>query len=175
MATTDSGPPQVICDAGPVIHLDELGCLDLLYDFADVIVPVVVRREIEHHRPAALRRPGFSWRDAAPHGSMSAALHVLAQVLPLHSGEVAALQVAVGHPGAILLTDDAAARLAARSLGIRVHGTIGILLRSIRRRRRSRSAVAALLRELPRRSTLHVRGELLRESIRAVEQADGEC
>jgi hypothetical protein len=29
----------VICDAGPLIHLDELGCLDLLADFRDVLVP----------------------------------------------------------------------------------------------------------------------------------------
>ena len=173
METTDIAPPVVVCDAGPVIHLDELGCLDLLHDFPDLIVSVAVRREIERHRPAALRRRGFSWRDATPCGSTSAALSVLARVLPLHSGEVEALRVAVD-PGAILLTDDAAARLAARSLGIRVHGTIGILLRSIRRRRRSRAAVAALLRELPRRSTLHIKAELLNGFIRTVEQAGSE-
>lgn len=174
METIDIAPPVVVCDAGPVIHLDELGCLDLLHDFPDLILSVAVRREIERHRPAALRRRGFSWRDATPCGSPSAALSVLARVLPLHSGEVEALRVAADHPGAILLTDDAAARLAARSLGIRVHGTIGILLRSIRRRRRSRAAVAALLRELPRRSTLHVKAELLNGFIRTVERSGTE-
>ena len=172
METTETGP-HVVCDAGPVIHLDELGCLDLLHDFPRVIVPATVRGEIERHRPAALRRPGFSWRHAAPHGPSSAALRVLARVLPLHSGEVEALWVAADYPGAWFLTDDAAARLAARSLDIRVHGTIGILLRAIRRGKRSRNAVAALLRELPSRTTLHVRPGLLKDFIRSVEQSGG--
>ena len=29
----------VICDAGPVIHLDELGCLSLLRDFVEIQIP----------------------------------------------------------------------------------------------------------------------------------------
>lgn len=29
----------VVADAGPIIHLDELGCLDILYDFEQVSVP----------------------------------------------------------------------------------------------------------------------------------------
>jgi hypothetical protein len=30
---------EVVCDAGPLIHLDELGCLDMLADFSAVLVP----------------------------------------------------------------------------------------------------------------------------------------
>lgn len=172
METTETVPPSVVCDAGPVIHLDELGCLDLLHDFRRLLLPAVVRREIARHRPDALRRPGFSWRHVTARGPTPAALRVLARVLLLHDGEVEALRVAVEHPGAILLTDDAAARLAARGLDIRVHGTIGVLLRSLRRGKRSRNAVAVLLRGLPRRSTLHVRADLLNEFIRAVERSD---
>ena len=77
METIDSGPAQVVCDAGPVIHLDELGCLDLLQDFPRVILPGAVRREIEHHRPTALSHRGILWRHAAPPGPTSAALRVL--------------------------------------------------------------------------------------------------
>jgi len=33
MAKT-SPAPEVVCDAGPLIHLDELDCLDLLTDFS---------------------------------------------------------------------------------------------------------------------------------------------
>jgi hypothetical protein len=42
-----------ICDAGPLIHLDELGCLQLLDEFS-VWVPDAVRREVSYHRPALL-------------------------------------------------------------------------------------------------------------------------
>lgn len=41
---------RAVCDAGPLIHLDELGCLDLLADFAEVIVPVGVWEETIKHR-----------------------------------------------------------------------------------------------------------------------------
>ena len=167
--TTETVLRPVVCDAGPVIHLDELGCLDLLDDFSRVIVPGTVRQEIERHRPAALRRPGFSWRHIEPDEPISPALLALSRILPLHDGEVDALRVAGGHPEALFLTDDTAARIAARNLQIRVHGTIGILMRSIRRRKRSSEAIVAVLRELPRRSTLHVKRALLQEFIRTVE------
>ena len=40
---------KVICDAGPFIHLDELNCLDLLADFEEMIVPLVVEKEISEN------------------------------------------------------------------------------------------------------------------------------
>jgi len=77
----------------------------------------------------------------------------------------------MGRPGSLLLTDDSAARLASRALGIRAQGTIGVLVRAIRRELRSREQVVSCLRELPTRSTLHVRPSLLAEIIREVERS----
>ena len=54
MAMIDRTPLLVICDAGPLIHLDEVGCLDLLSDCLEVLVPPRVWQEVERHRPAAL-------------------------------------------------------------------------------------------------------------------------
>ena len=75
-------------------------------------------------------------------------------------------------PEALFLTDDAAARIAAKALGYRSHGTLGVLLRSIRRGQRERDAVLSILRSLPDVSTLHVRRDLLDEIIEQVESAD---
>ena len=47
----------VVCDAGPLIHLDELDSLDLLRDFGSVLIPDLVWQEVEHHRPSALAVP----------------------------------------------------------------------------------------------------------------------
>jgi hypothetical protein len=41
----------VVLDAGPVIHLDELGCLRLLEGFSEIQIPSVVWDEIRAHRP----------------------------------------------------------------------------------------------------------------------------
>lgn len=46
----DKTNPVVIADAGPVIHLDELGCLSLLADFGRVIIPETVWMEVQQHQ-----------------------------------------------------------------------------------------------------------------------------
>ncbi|MEA3471430.1 MAG: hypothetical protein U9R24_06915 [Thermodesulfobacteriota bacterium] len=48
---------SAICDAGPVIHLDELNCLELLCDFQEIILADAVWKEVKHHRPEALKKP----------------------------------------------------------------------------------------------------------------------
>ncbi|MBE7469754.1 MAG: hypothetical protein DPW09_22925 [Anaerolineae bacterium] len=72
------------------------------------------------------------------------------------------------NPTAIFLTDDAAARLAAVTWGYQVHGTIGILLRALRRQQRSRDHIITTLQNLPAQSTLHIRPGLLQEIITRV-------
>lgn len=161
MDGTETHPPAVVCDAGPVIHLDELDCLDLLVDFPRVLVSTTVRKEICHHRPAAFARQDIIWERIEHPPKPTLQLEAMARLLPLHRGEVEALCVALANPSAILLTDDTAARLAATSLQIPAHGTLGVLVRAIRRRQRTQSEVVELLRQIPQRSTLYVRSSLL--------------
>ncbi len=169
MGTTDHGPPLVVCDAGPLIHLDEMDALDLLADFAEVLVPEAVWREVEQHRPRALSHPGVTLCRTTPRMAVSPELEALAQVFSLHTGEWEALRVAMEHHPGLLLTDDTAARLAAGNLRIGTHGTIGILVRAIRRRQRTKEEILAVLRSLPRRSTLHMKSSLLQSVISEVE------
>ncbi|NJM12176.1 MAG: hypothetical protein HC889_10085 [Synechococcaceae cyanobacterium SM1_2_3] len=68
------------------------------------------------------------------------------------------------------MTDDTAARLAAKTLAINAHGTIGLILRAMRRSQLSKTETLALLREIPQRTSLHIRPALLTEII---EQAAG--
>jgi len=170
MAMNDP-PLKVICYAGPLIHLDELDCLDLLDDFQAVLVPDQVWREVERHRPGALERLGVKFQRESVTISDDASFQALVRALALDAGEQAALSLMAFYPDAILLTDDAAARLAAEALGYRgqVHGSIGILLRAIRRRQRTADEVLAILRNLTARSTLYIRPSLLREIIAQVE------
>ena len=42
--------PEVVCDAGPLIHLDEVDCLDLLADFERALVPEQIWDEALRHR-----------------------------------------------------------------------------------------------------------------------------
>src|ERR1700728_1053298 len=113
VAATDPASPVVGSDAGPLIHLDELGCLDLLADFESVLVAETVWREVHIHRPSALSHAGVDLVRVTPSSNPEApALEALVRVLALHTGELEALRVALEHRGCMLLTDDTAARLA---------------------------------------------------------------
>jgi predicted nucleic acid-binding protein len=80
------------------------------------------------------------------------------------------LRVALEHRPGLLLTDDTAARLAAGNLGIVTHGTIGIQVRAIRRKQRTKPEILDVLRTLPAQSTLHLKRSLLASVIEEVER-----
>lgn len=160
----------VVCDAGPLIHLDELDSLPLLADFDSVLVPEQVWQEVEQHRPSALVQSDLSLQKVSVVISTQAAFQTLVRALSLGLGEQAALTLMQKQSRVIFLTGDAAARLAAVTLGYQVHGTIGILLRAIRRRQHTREEVLDILRRLPSQSSLHLRPALLREIIAQLQE-----
>ena len=159
MATTDS--LSVVCDAGPLIHLDELDCLDLLSNFGKILIPEIVWKEAIAHRPRLLLKniPAASIVECGAESSPQ--LLSLSNSLELDAGEKAAIALMEGGSAKLFLCDDAAARLAAESLGFIVHGTIGILVRSIRLAIRTRQQILELLQDIPQRSSLHVSRRLL--------------
>ena len=173
MAAVETAARVVVLDAGPLIHLDELDSLVLLDDYKDLLVPTAVWLEVERHRPSLFRTPGLNVRRVTPKEPCSPELVALSRLFPLHVGETQALQIATERHVGLLFTDDTAARLAAKQLGIPVHGTLGILLRAIRRRQLSASEVSSLLRAVPERSTLHVKPSLLKSIILEVEEFNG--
>jgi len=107
---------RVVCDAGPVIHLDELGCLHLLADFETILVPDAVWLEVSRHRPNIPEQTEVKLvrTQVAPFDSIE--FRTLVRALSLDIGEQAALALAYQRTQALLLTDDAAARLAAERL-----------------------------------------------------------
>lgn len=159
----------VVCDAGPIIHLDELDALGLLAGLTPW-VPEAVWAEAQRHRPRALGHPAIATaRCSSPEDEI---VLNLAAGLRLGPGECAALALARS-TAAIVLTDDAAARLAAESLGLRVHGSLGIIVRAPRVGLVTPQAVISLLQEIPRRSSLHLRPALLAEIVERVRTSYG--
>jgi predicted nucleic acid-binding protein len=162
------GSAIVVCDAGPLIHLHELGCLDLLSDFREVLVPDAVWAEVMRHRPSALRSRRVRLERVTVDKKRPADLSHLANAFSLAAGEVESLVLMAQRPDAVLLTDDAAARLVAQRLGYDVHGTIGLIVAAIERKRRTKRQVLNLLRSIPRRSTMYVTESLLLSIIDSV-------
>ena len=161
----------VICDAGPLIHLEELGCLDLLRDFGAVQVPDAVWQEVQRHRRSALRHRNVTLERMSSSPEAAPELVHLAQAFLLDAGELEALKLMQQSPGAILLTDDAAARRVAKRLDYEVHGTIGVVVRALRRQQRTKRQVLNLLHSIPRRSSLFIEARLLDSVIEEVNKA----
>ncbi len=117
-----------VANASPLILLSKGGCLDLLCAAGDrIVTPAAVIAEIERRGPSdrtvrAIR--GASWLrvvEDPPPDSV-----ILAWDLGL--GESAVLAWAKAHPGSRAICDDLAARRCAKTLGIPVRGTVGIVL-----------------------------------------------
>ena len=162
----------VVCDAGPLIHLDEVGHLQLLADFKKVIVPHGVQHEVYRHSQISFEEPDINWSVVKAVFPLEQSVKVICNLFSLDAGEKEALSLLNKEPGAVLLTDDAAARIVATKLGYRVHGTIGVLVRAIRRDLLNPEEVAVALRRIRDVSTLYIKNSLLQEVISKVIQVD---
>lgn len=165
MARTDLA---AITDAGPLIHLDELNCMDLLDGFSRVLIVDAVWREVAYHRPVLFQYRSFT-RCIAP--NQPDIIQTLTPLYGLHDGEREALTLCLTNPESIFLTDDTAARMAAKALGIGAHGTIGIILRAIRTSQRTKQEALKILDSIPLSSSLHIRRSLLDEVMMSVEKS----
>jgi predicted nucleic acid-binding protein len=113
---------SVVSDAGPIIHLDELGCLHLMKDFDKVLVPDGVRREVLEHRSIMFQDEDVKWVGFSCKPAVEEPLGTMCRIFSLGAGEVEALAILNMDPGLVLLTDDAAARLVASRLGFAFMG-----------------------------------------------------
>jgi predicted nucleic acid-binding protein len=155
-----------ICDAGPVIHLDELACLDLLQKLGRFLIPESVWAEIQRHR-SALKIQQISGVEIVPVTAKPPALEKIL-AFQLDAGETDCLALIQPYGARLFLTDDLEARLAAEILGVRAQGTLGLLLRGARHGWRSREQIRFILETLPQHSTLHTTTRLRLEALDAL-------
>lgn len=160
----------VVCDAGPILHLDELGCLNLLSDFQQIILPETVAREVEQHRSDVFKQQAVLFEAISVPFPSDYELLTLCRIFTLHTGEIEALSLMKRFPNAIFLTDDSSARLVGQRMGYKVHGTIGILIRSVRRKMMGPQEVVAILQTIPQKSTLHIKPSLLEDIVRQIKE-----
>lgn len=165
------GSISAVVDAGPIIHLDELGQLPLLNDFRQVLVPEAVWEEVLRHRPQAVAHPGVGLVKTAAPTEVNDRLKEESSRLPLHPGETEVLNLALKRgPQVLVLTDDTAARLAAVLLGLDVQGTLGLIVRACHRKVLTSAEVIGCLRRIPTETSLHLHRKLLEEAIEAVQR-----
>jgi len=162
---------NAILDAGPIIHLEEINCLHFLIDFNKLIVPSTVWHEVESHRPSVFEHKDIKfYKEGIVEKSKDVHILTTCRLFCLDPGETEAIVLCSIYTDSILLTDDASARLAAKTLGIKAYGTIGIILRAIRKDKITPAEAIRKLEEIPSKSTLFIKHSLLQEIIEEIKK-----
>jgi hypothetical protein len=120
--------PDVICNTSPIQYLYQLGQLDILPRISQpIIVPTAVVAELEMGRVQGVELPDVTTLDGfevrSPQHPLSMAL-----AADLGPGETEVLMLGLELDDPLLILDDGLARRIARSRGLSVRGTLGVLL-----------------------------------------------
>lgn len=120
--------PDVICNTSPIQYLHQLELLYILPALAGgVIVPPAVVDELAEGRALGVNLPDLSVLDwitiRRPVSELAVPL-----VTNLGPGETEVLMLALESREAVVVLDDALARRVAETLGLRLTGTLGLLL-----------------------------------------------
>ena len=123
--------PDTLCNTAPMQYLFQLGQLELLPRlYGRIVLPHACVLEIGAGLRRGVHLPAIGaldWADAGPGG-----LAVLPELMGrLGAGECEAITLAAAGNHRLVM-GDALARKAAEALGLRVSGTLGILLRAKR-------------------------------------------
>lgn len=124
---------RVVADAGPLIHLSWIDRLDLLGRlYEEVLVCPTVQREV------LAAPPGTRGLEALRGAFASAPFSVRGTTgpqpeLPLDPGERESIALALESTADLVLVDEQAGRREARRMGLRVGGTLGVLVEARRR------------------------------------------
>ncbi|HEY4573778.1 MAG TPA: hypothetical protein VIJ61_09150 [Thermoanaerobaculia bacterium] len=119
---------RIVCDTGPLLHLREAGCLEILQAAGEIAIPSAVRAELISHDPFwGLHMPDWIAPGILEPKFLENAANWLRAGL-LDPGEAEALALAAQLKAGWLLTDDTAARLIAQQQGLEVHGSLGVIL-----------------------------------------------
>lgn len=154
--------PEVFLNTTPLQYLHRLGHLEWLRDFyGRVIAPMAVALELREGRRLGARVPSI---EALPWIEVRAPVAAV-PAFPrfIHRGEAEVLALAAESDAALVVIDDLLARGLARKLGLRVAGTLGIILRAKSEGRID--AVAPLMDQLEQQG-FHVAAETRAEVLR---------
>lgn len=160
---------QIVSDTGPLLHLREARVFDLLAQAGAVHIPRAVDMEMMTYE-TEWRTQKPTWINlellVPPHDTEAAQWQ---QAGLLHGGEAEAIALAQQFHADWLLTDDAAARLFAQSLGLEVHGSLGIILWAAAMGHLQRPEAQSALERLAQ-SSLWVSARILAEAQAALER-----
>jgi len=122
--------PDVISNTSPLQYLYQLGLLDVLKKlYGQVIIPYAVSKELSNGRKQGIELPDpvlLNWI-TIKHISENKLFPI---VTGLGAGEKEVLALGIESPNTLVILDDLLARSYASFLGLKITGTLGIILKA---------------------------------------------
>ncbi|RJP53580.1 MAG: hypothetical protein C4586_01150 [Anaerolineaceae bacterium] len=157
---------MIVCDTGPLLHLNEAGAIHLLALAGEVLIPTLVVVEFEANAQGWRPPQWVKVVGLDKPAQQKAERRVKAD--EIDAGEAEAIELALQEHADWLLTDDAKARQFAESAGLEVHGSIGILLWGIVEGHIADKTAAIHLLDNLSNSSLWMSERVLREAKKAI-------
>jgi predicted nucleic acid-binding protein len=166
---------KIVGNSGPIMALAKLGLLDLLHHlYGQVYIPSAVYTEVAIRGSERGYPDVYTIRTAVQHGFLVAVniedneLPNEISSLPLDAGEKQSLHLAIRDRADLILLDDLKAREEARSRGLTVKGTLGIVIQAYRAGRLHLDEVETLMQAIITRDDIWIAEELCRRVLTAL-------
>ena len=156
----------VVSDSSPLIALSSVDSLDLMqFLFDTVIIPVSVRDEVVGTAAKiAVEMPSFIHVEP-----VAAELPVRFFKLNLHAGESEAISLALERGIQGIILDDKQAREIAAELGLKVIGTLGLLI--LAKRKGFLSEVRPIMLQIIERVNFRITPSVLNRALSLIDEA----
>ncbi len=165
---------KVFCNSGPLMALGKIGTLDILFRlFGQVSISAEVHREVvitggkQGHIDARMAEIAIRQKQLIVEDVADLPLEIVS--LALDAGEKEAIYLSTQEADSLVLLDDLKAREEAKKLGLRVKGTLGIIVQAYRENLISLAEVNTLIEIIIAHDAIWISADLCREVIKRIE------
>jgi len=154
---------KVIANSGPIIALAKLGLLGLLKElYGPIVIPlkvydeVVIKGQQRGEDDAKVVGRAINLGLIIVEDISEASFSEEIKLLPLHGGEKAVIHLSLELQADIALLDDKLARDTAKNFGIKIKGTLGVIIDGYRKRLLTENDVNLLFNEIIARDDIWI-------------------
>ncbi len=165
---------KIVCNAGPLISLGKLGQLNILSQLYNeiLIVPEVYSEVVDQGlrlgEPDAYQSKYLVEKSHIKVVGVKKGIYKIKRQIDI--GEIATLQLALSEKADIVLIDEELAREEAKELGLKVKGTIGVLLEAFKSKYLSREIFCMLINEIRSRPDIWISDKICQEILKKFEK-----
>jgi predicted nucleic acid-binding protein len=165
---------EAVSNAGPLIHLSEVGGFELLQMFSRLYIPEQIHEDVcIEGMPGERELRAAGYIEVLKVSSEEREEVRKRLEVKLDEGEVAALALCRRLGDVVFLTDDLAAREVGKQLGLEVHGSAGVIARAYREGLIEWQRAKQSLERLYSVSNLFVTKAIIEEAMRELEAYSG--